>query len=86
MHFTLIFEKKFPIDKPSAGTLVLEVEEHAFCVDCFVGQARAATAEMPLAQGGIGLPCMALGCTNPLLFCERLNLFYFVLYKKVNYI
>uniref|UniRef100_A0A915EGT7 RING-type domain-containing protein n=1 Tax=Ditylenchus dipsaci TaxID=166011 RepID=A0A915EGT7_9BILA len=45
-------------------------ESHSFCVDCVRGAAEAATTEMPLAEGGVGLKCMAHKCPNPILFSE----------------
>lgn len=45
-------------------------EMHRFCIECLIGHARAATQEMPLAKGGIGLRCMAPDCPNPILFSE----------------
>lgn len=56
--------------KISNKTRTLPGIRHAFCIDCFVGQAKAATTDMPLANGGIGLPCMANNCRNPVLFSE----------------
>ncbi|KAI1722439.1 E3 ubiquitin-protein ligase [Ditylenchus destructor] len=43
---------------------------HHFCYECIRGQANAATVEMPLAEGGIGLQCMENNCKNPILFSD----------------
>uniref|UniRef100_A0A914GS16 RING-type domain-containing protein n=1 Tax=Globodera rostochiensis TaxID=31243 RepID=A0A914GS16_GLORO len=43
---------------------------HRFCIECLIGHARAATQEMPLAEGGIGLKCMASDCANAILFSD----------------
>uniref|UniRef100_A0A915N394 Uncharacterized protein n=1 Tax=Meloidogyne javanica TaxID=6303 RepID=A0A915N394_MELJA len=32
-----------------------QTEKHLFCVECLIGHAKAATQEMPLAKGGVGL-------------------------------
>jgi hypothetical protein len=57
---------------PSTSKLRLDDHPHYFCVECLIGHARAATQEMPLAEGGIGLQCMASNCKNPILFCSFL--------------
>ncbi|KAL3085042.1 hypothetical protein niasHS_010111 [Heterodera schachtii] len=51
-------------------TLPSGLSSHRFCVECLVGHSRAATQEMPLADGGIGLRCMASDCPNAILFSE----------------
>lgn len=48
--------------KKSNKTWTLPGIRHAFCIDCFVGQAKAATTDMPLANGGIGYLIFAVGC------------------------
>nr|CAD2160267.1 unnamed protein product [Meloidogyne enterolobii] len=47
-----------------------QTEKHLFCVECLIGHAKAATQEMPLAKGGVGLQCMASNCPNAILFSE----------------
>ncbi|KAL3117271.1 hypothetical protein niasHT_007674 [Heterodera trifolii] len=46
------------------------VASHAFCRGCIRGQAQAATDEIPLADGGVGLKCMVPGCKNPILYSD----------------
>uniref|UniRef100_A0A915EDH2 RING-type domain-containing protein n=1 Tax=Ditylenchus dipsaci TaxID=166011 RepID=A0A915EDH2_9BILA len=43
---------------------------HTFCRTCVRCHAVAATHEIPLAEGGVGLKCMVPGCKNPILYSE----------------
>ena len=63
-------EQQQPVDlsKPSTSQQHRQSEQHRFCIECLIGHAKAATQEMPLARGGVGLPCMAPDCSNPILF------------------
>uniref|UniRef100_A0A915LQH3 RING-type domain-containing protein n=1 Tax=Meloidogyne javanica TaxID=6303 RepID=A0A915LQH3_MELJA len=47
-----------------------DTKAHAFCSNCVCEHASAATEEIPMAKGGIGLRCMATGCDNPILYSE----------------
>lgn len=47
----------------------VEIEVHSFCRTCLRHQAKAATEDMPMAEGGIGLKCLGHNCKNPVLFC-----------------
>ena len=47
--------------------IVSSAPTHAFCRQCLELHAKAATEEMPLASGGIGLRCMC-DCDNPIIF------------------
>ncbi|KAI1709051.1 E3 ubiquitin-protein ligase [Ditylenchus destructor] len=54
----------------SSKSFLNQATTHRFCYECIRGQANAATVEMPLAEGGIGLQCMANNCENPVLFSD----------------
>uniref|UniRef100_A0A914XVE3 RING-type domain-containing protein n=1 Tax=Panagrolaimus superbus TaxID=310955 RepID=A0A914XVE3_9BILA len=56
---------------PSTGP---EDERHSFCRNCVKHQAQAATEDMPLAEGGIGLKCMEYKCTHAILYSAVRNL------------
>jgi hypothetical protein len=43
---------------------------HTFCRSCVRNHAKAATEDMPMAAGGIGLKCMQHECPNPILHAE----------------
>uniref|UniRef100_A0A914C685 RING-type domain-containing protein n=1 Tax=Acrobeloides nanus TaxID=290746 RepID=A0A914C685_9BILA len=57
---------------------------HCFCRICVRGQAKAAMNEMPLADGGVGLKCMAHGCKNAILYAEIRNLIPSEVRKKLD--
>uniref|UniRef100_A0A914CHG4 RING-type domain-containing protein n=1 Tax=Acrobeloides nanus TaxID=290746 RepID=A0A914CHG4_9BILA len=60
-----------PINGPSTSK---SLETHRFCKQCIKGHAEAATTEIPLATGAVGLKCMEHQCENPILFSEILTL------------
>lgn len=45
-----------------------DAEKHKFCSKCFLKQAKASTDEIPLANGGIGVKCMAITCDGAITF------------------
>ncbi|KAI3413826.1 hypothetical protein GPALN_011307 [Globodera pallida] len=86
---------EFSSELSSSCVGVLEKEEegrksdspaasHAFCRCCIRGQAQAATDEIPLAEGGVGLKCMVPGCLNPILYSDIRSLLKRDVRKKLD--
>uniref|UniRef100_A0AC34FT33 RING-type domain-containing protein n=1 Tax=Panagrolaimus sp. ES5 TaxID=591445 RepID=A0AC34FT33_9BILA len=61
-----------------------EDERHSFCRSCVKHQAQAATEDMPLAEGGIGLKCMEYECKNAILYSAVRNLIPKKIRRKID--
>uniref|UniRef100_A0AC34QEZ3 RING-type domain-containing protein n=1 Tax=Panagrolaimus sp. JU765 TaxID=591449 RepID=A0AC34QEZ3_9BILA len=57
---------------------------HSFCINCVREQANAATGEMPLAEGAVGLKCMDTDCDKPIYYGLIRNLLPSAIRKRMD--